>query len=146
MDEDRKGGLLSLTAEVVANYARNNRIRPEELIWLLEEVRTTFARLKSGETVGPAAAAAARKPAVPVNRSVTPDYIYSLEDGQKFRSLKRHLMSAYGMTPQEYRERWNLPPDYPMVAPRYAEQRSQIAKEARAEQLEKQGKRGRGKG
>lgn len=140
MREQEDRGLLPVTAEVVAAYVRGNRIRPEELTKLVEDVGSTFAALE-GNTGTAGARDPGRKPAVPINRSVTPDYIISLEDGRRFKSLKRHLMSAYGLTPEEYRARWNLPPDYPMVAPNYSAKRSAIGRQARAKQLQQEGRK-----
>lgn len=145
MSEQERKGLLPITAEIVAAYVRNNRARPEELVTLIGEVHETFERAAAG---GPAPGGgddrdrAQQRPAVSVKRSVTPDYIISLEDGRKFRSLTRHLMAQYGLTPTEYRIKWNLPPDYPMVAPNYSEKRSRIARQARREQLGQSGGKG----
>lgn len=146
MSEQEDHRLLPITAEVVAAYVRGNRVRPEELTRLVQDVGTTFATLEGLEGPAGAQEQPARKPAVPVSRSVTPDYIISLEDGRRFKSLKRHLMSAYGLTPEQYRARWNLPFDYPMVAPNYSAKRSSIGKQARREQLQKEKNRGRKKG
>lgn len=117
--------LLSLTTEIVAAHVSNNTVALSDLPTLIEQV------YKSLSTVGtePAAAEERPQPAVPVKKSVTPDYIVCLEDGKKLKMLKRHLKTAYDMTPEEYRERWSLPADYPMVAPNYARQRSSLAKQ-----------------
>lgn len=112
-----------LTAEVVAAYVSNNPVPVADLPKLIADVYGALQGL------GRAAQAEEKpKPAVDPKKSVKPDHIVCLEDGQKFKSLKRHLMSHYGMTPEEYRERWNLPVDYPMVAPEYAAKRSALAK------------------
>jgi predicted transcriptional regulator len=115
--------LLELTAEIVAAHVGNNTLPVSELPQLINDVYNTLA------TVGSAPAAPERpQPAVSIKKSVTPDYIVCLEDGKKLKMLKRHLKTAYGMTPDEYRERWGLPSDYPMVAPNYAKHRSNLAK------------------
>ena len=116
--------LLSLTSEIVAAHVSNNTVTVGDLPGLIEQVYKTLS------SVGGSAEPAADKPipAVPVKKSVTPDFIICLEDGKKLKMLKRHLKTAYDMTPDEYRERWGLPSDYPMVAPNYAKQRSKLAK------------------
>ena len=124
---EHSADLRELTAEVVSAYVSNNSVPMSELPSLISQVHSAL-----GSTQGEAAAAqpAERpKPAVPVKKSVTEDYIICLEDGKQFKSLKRHLSSKYDMTPEEYRQRWNLPPDYPMVAPAYAAARSKLARE-----------------
>lgn len=116
--------LLALTTNIVASHVSNNSVASTELPQLIQQV---YAALSSAG--GSAAAAPARpQPAVPIKRSVTPDFIICLEDGKKLKMLKRHLKTRYNMTPDEYRERWDLAPDYPMVAPNYAAQRSTLAK------------------
>jgi predicted transcriptional regulator len=116
---------MQMTAEVVSAYVENNPVPMSELQKLIADVHQALAKL----TGYPVEAEPEKpKPAVNPKRSVTDDYIICLEDGQKFKSLKRHLMSHYGMTPAEYREKWDLPADYPMVAPSYAAQRSALAK------------------
>ena len=115
--------LLALTTEIVAAHVANNTIAAGDLPNLIEQVYSTLATVPSG---GPATER--RQPVTPIKKSVTPNYIVCLEDGKKLKMLKRHLKTSYGMTPQEYRERWGLPPDYPMVAPNYAAQRSALAK------------------
>jgi predicted transcriptional regulator len=118
--------LVELTAEVVSAYVGNNPVAATDLPSLISQVHSALGRTSES---GEAAAAEKPTPAVNPKRSVTRDYIICLEDGKKFKSLKRHLMSHYGMTPEEYREKWGLAPDYPMVAPSYAEQRSRLARE-----------------
>lgn len=117
--------LVQLTADIVSAYVTNNTIEAGQLSKLIEEVHLALVR-------APAAAAEPEKkelvPAVAIRKSVTPDYIVSLEDGRKFKSLKRHLAGTYGMSPDEYRAKWGLPRDYPMVAPNYAKARSDLAK------------------
>jgi predicted transcriptional regulator len=117
--------LLSLTTEIVAAHVSNNTVPLGELPTLIEQVYRSLA------TIGIEAPSAPERPtpAVPVKKSVTPDYIVCLEDGKKLKMLKRHLKTAYDMTPEQYRERWGLPADYPMVAPNYARQRSKLAKQ-----------------
>lgn len=115
--------LLGLTAEIVAAHVGNNSVAVGDLPNLINEVYRTLA------SVGNAPAAPERpQPAVAVKKSVHPDYIICLEDGKKLKMLKRHLKTAYNMTPEEYRDRWGLPADYPMVAPNYAAHRSTLAK------------------
>ncbi|MGH6924096.1 MAG: MucR family transcriptional regulator [Propylenella sp.] len=117
--------IVQLTADIVSAYVSNNAVDAGALSKLIEDVHLALVR-------APAAAAEPEKkplvPAVPIRKSVTPDYIVSLEDGRKFKSLKRHLQGTYGMTPDEYRAKWSLPRDYPMVAPNYAKARSELAK------------------
>jgi predicted transcriptional regulator len=124
-DPNRRSELLTMTAEVVSAYASNNLLAPTQLSEVISTVFTTFAGL---EKTGAGDKIEALKPAVAIRKSVTPDYIVCLEDGKKLKMLKRHLRSTYNMTPDEYRAKWGLPPDYPMVAPNYAEQRSAFAK------------------
>lgn len=116
--------LLELTTEIVVAHVGNNTLPVGDLSALIGDVYRTLSNL--GET--PEAPEAA-KPAVPIKRSVFPDYIVCLENGKKLKMLKRHLKTAYNMTPEEYREKWGLPADYPMVAPNYAKHRSSLAKE-----------------
>lgn len=116
--------LLALTAEIVAAHVSKNTVMVSELPNLIQQVYSSLAH------VGREAPSINRpQPAVPVKKSVTPDYIVCLEDGRKLKMLKRHLKTAYNMTPEEYRDRWGLPADYPMVAPNYAVQRSELAKQ-----------------
>jgi predicted transcriptional regulator len=115
--------LLALTTEIVAAHIANNTMEAGALAPFIQSVFDTLSGLGSEE-----AAPAALTPAVPVKRSVTDDYIVCLEDGKKLKMLKRHLMTAYGMTPEDYRARWGLKPDYPMVAPNYAAKRQELAK------------------
>jgi predicted transcriptional regulator len=128
MEEQVGRDLLELTAQIVAAHVSNNAVGLRELPSLIEQVHRTLAGL-GGATPAPAPVAERPQPAVPVKRSVTDEYLVCLEDGMKLKMLKRHLKTAYDMTPEQYRERWSLPPDYPMVAPSYALRRSSIAKE-----------------
>jgi len=122
-DQSNQNELLALTTEIVAAHVANNTVAVSDLPQLIHEVYRTLS------SVGTAPAALERpQPAVPVKKSVTPDYIICLEDGKKLKMLKRHLKTAYNMTPEEYRERWGLLADYPMVAPNYALHRSSLAK------------------
>ncbi len=117
--------ILKLAADVVSAYVSNNPIPVSEVPSMIKSVHSTLGGLVGtvpGETT------TNQKPAVPIKRSVTPDYIVCLEDGKKLKMLKRYLRSNYNMTPEEYRAKWGLPADYPMVAPNYAAQRSEFAK------------------
>jgi predicted transcriptional regulator len=117
--------LPTLTTQIVAAYVSNNPVPVGELPGLIRQVHTALVNVGA-----PAEVSAERpQPAVPIKRSVTPDYIICLEDGKKLKMLKRHLKTAFNMSPEEYRERWDLPADYPMVAPNYATQRSRLAKQ-----------------
>jgi predicted transcriptional regulator len=123
--EHQNADLIELSSEIVAAYVGHNALSPTDLPKLIAEV---YAALK-GLGAGPAASEAeAPKPAVPVRRSINPDYLICLEDGKKFKSLKRHLMTHHHLTPLQYREKWGLPADYPMVAPNYSATRSSLAK------------------
>jgi len=117
--------LLRLTARIVASYVGNNSLTAEQVP---EIVRTVSTALRQVEQGAGGAEKTAAKPAVPIRRSITPDYIICLEDGRKLKMLKRHLRTTFGMTPDEYRARWGLPADYPMVAPNCAKRRSEFAK------------------
>ncbi len=116
--------MLELTTEIVAAHVGNNPIAASDLPGLIQSVYRTLMSVGTSPT-----AVERPKPAVPIKRSIFPDYIVCLEDGKKLKMLKRHLKTAYDMTPEEYRERWGLPADYPMVAPNYAQHRSNLAKE-----------------
>lgn len=122
-DQPSQTELLELTAEIVSAHASNNKVASEDLPNVIQQVFGTLSEL--GATGVPAEVP---DPAVPVNKSITPDYIVCLEDGKKLKMLKRHLNTSYNMTPEQYRERWGLPADYPMVAPNYAKRRSTLAK------------------
>lgn len=126
-EQNNQTSYIALAAEIVSAYVSNNVLPASELPGLIGEVHAALIGIR---TVAPGRAAApdAPRPAVPARKSVTDDYIVCLEDGKKFKSLKRHLRTQYDMTPEEYREKWGLPPDYPMVAPNYAQARSQLAK------------------
>lgn len=115
--------LLELTSEIVAAHASNNTVPARDLPEIIKAVFSTLSALGQDQIEGERP-----EPAVAIKKSVTPDYIICLEDGKKLKMLKRHLNTAYGMSPEEYRERWGLPGDYPMVAPNYAKKRSSLAK------------------
>ena len=117
--------LLRMTAEVVSAYVSNNNLPTGQLADVIQSVYNSLRGLEAPMAEPPAEPL---KPAVPVRKSVTPEYLVCLEDGKKLKMLKRHLRSTYNMTPDEYRAKWGLAADYPMVAPRYAEQRSEFAK------------------
>jgi predicted transcriptional regulator len=125
-DQPNHTDLLALTTEIVSSHVANNSISQNEVTGLIEQVYRTLSNLGSGAVT---VSGDRPQPSVPVKKSVTPDYIICLEDGKKLKMLKRHLKTAYDMTPEEYRERWGLPADYPMVAPNYAKQRSRLAKD-----------------
>jgi predicted transcriptional regulator len=117
---------VELAAEIVSAYVSNNSVPSSELPALLSDVHAAIVRVASGAQQVVVEAA---KPAVPPKKSITSDYIVCLEDGRKFKSLKRHLRTQYNLSPEEYREKWGLPSDYPMVAPAYAKARSALAKQ-----------------
>lgn len=117
--------LIALTADIVAAHVSNNNVEVAELPTLIQNVHGALARLGAP----PAEPQPRQQPAVSVRASVKPDYVVCLEDGKKLKMLKRHLMTHYQLTPEQYRAKWNLPADYPMVAPNYAEQRRSLAKQ-----------------
>ena len=124
-EQAEKPRLIDNTTRIVESYVSNNQIDIKDLSLLISEVHTALCRLSEDQ---PAPERAELKPAVPKKKSVMPDYIICLEDGKKFKSLKRHLRTHYNLSPEEYREKWDLPHDYPMVAPNYARARSELAK------------------
>lgn len=123
MDDQRD--LVGMAAKIVSAYVSANQVAPQDIPSL---IRTVHAALNEVAGSPVAAVEASQEPAVAVKKSITPDYIICLEDGKKFKSLKRHLRTRYSMTPDEYRSKWGLPHDYPMVAPNYAKERSNLAK------------------
>ncbi len=123
---DDKAEITEMTAEIVSAYVSNNAIATADIPNLIQSV---YRALSSVTTSAEAVEAAPREPAVPVRRSITPDFLICLEDGRKFKSLKRHLRTKYNMSPDEYRAKWGLAKDYPMVAPNYAKARSDLAKQ-----------------
>jgi predicted transcriptional regulator len=116
---------MRMTTDIVSSFVSNNTVSSDELSDLIRSVHRTLVGLTAS---GAAAPAERPKPAVPVNRSIHNDYIVCLEDGKKLKMLKRYLRSTYNISPDDYRKRWGLPPDYPMVAPSYAARRSEFAK------------------
>lgn len=121
-DNARKAGLLELTSEIVAAHVANNSVAVGDLPKLIHDVHQALANVNDGQ------GGDRPTPAVPIKKSITSDYLVCLEDGKKLKMLKRHLKTAYGMSPEQYRTRWGLPADYPMVAPTYASHRSNLAK------------------
>jgi predicted transcriptional regulator len=126
-DQTTHSDLLALTTEIVSSHVSNNTVSQNDISSLIEQVFRTLSGLGTGGSI--AVSGDRPLPAVAIKKSVTPDFIVCLEDGKKLKMLKRHLKTAYDMTPEEYRERWGLPADYPMVAPNYAKQRSRLAKD-----------------
>jgi predicted transcriptional regulator len=125
-DSAGDGTYIQLTANIVSAYVSNNTVPSGEIPSLINQVYSALMRVSGGHASAPAEPL---KPAVSVKRSITPEYLVCLEDGKKFKSLKRHLRTQYDRTPEKYREKWGLPADYPMVAPNYAAARSQLAKQ-----------------
>ncbi len=123
-DQNNSAELLKLTAEIVAAHVSNNTLPASELPQLISQVHASLSDTGKARSTEERPA-----PAVPVKKSVMPDHIVCLEDGKKLKMLKRHLKTSYDLTPEQYRERWGLPADYPMVAPNYAKRRSALAKE-----------------
>jgi predicted transcriptional regulator len=117
--------LVVITTGIVANYVGNNTVPTSELPALIASVQAALVKLQSGAVEE---TAKVLTPAISIKKSITPDYIICLEDGKKFKSLKRHLRTQYDLSPDDYRAKWGLPPDYPMVAPNYAQARSDLAK------------------
>jgi predicted transcriptional regulator len=122
---DDKSDLLDMTAAIVSAYVGANTMTATDVPTLIRQVHGALAAIGGPAEAAPAAP---KEPAVPVKRSIAPDHLVCLEDGRKFKSLKRHLRTKYDMSPEEYRAKWNLPKDYPMVAPNYAKARSELAK------------------
>jgi predicted transcriptional regulator len=122
---DQRTDLVEMTVDIVSAYVGANQVPPQDLPAL---IRTVYGALKDVGVGVSVTVEPALEPAVPIKRSVTPEFIVCLEDGKKFKSLKRHLRTRYGMTPEDYRAKWGLSHDYPMVAPNYAKERSDLAK------------------
>jgi predicted transcriptional regulator len=145
-EKSSREDILRMAVDVVAAYVSKNPLPAGQIPEVIHTVFSSLSYLENGQ---PEVKAEAPRPAVPVKKSVTPDYIICLEDGKKLKMLKRHLRTTYNMTPDEYRAKWNLPPDYPMVAPNYAAQRSDFAKKiglgrkAAPEAAERRGRRAR---
>jgi predicted transcriptional regulator len=125
-DTSGSNNFIELAADIVSAYVSNNSVPASDLPSLISDVHSALLRVTAGTVIIPVEAP---KPAVPTKKSITNEFIVCLEDGRKFKSLKRHLRTQYNMSPDEYREKWGLPPDYPMVAPNYAKARSNLAKE-----------------
>lgn len=124
-EEISREDLLVLTTDIVSSYLSNNSVSADDIPGLIDVVYKSLSTVDGSERQ----MADRPQPAVPIKRSITPDFLICLEDGKKLKMLKRHLKTAYNMSPEEYRERWGLPADYPMVAPNYAEKRSKLAKD-----------------
>lgn len=124
-DKVTREDMLRMTVDVVAAYLSNNQVASTQISDVIQGVYASLSELEVGQAE---ARPEPQKPAVPIRKSILPDYIVCLEDGKKLKMLKRHLQTTYGMTPEEYRAKWGLPADYPMVAPNYAQQRSEFAK------------------
>ncbi len=124
-EQSKPNEILELATNIVAAHVSNNVVAVQDLPKLIREVYSSLSQVQQGGQESQERPT----PAVPIKKSVTPDYIICLEDGKKLKMLKRHLKTVYNMTPEEYREKWGLPSDYPMVAPNYAKQRSRLAKE-----------------
>ena len=118
--------LIELSADIVCAYVSNNSLSPTEVTDFIQNVHASLSAIESGRTKN---FATDLKPAVSIKKSLTPEYIICLEDGKKFKSLKRHIRTHYDLSPEEYREKWGLPPSYPMVAPSYSRVRSKLARE-----------------
>ncbi|MBS7739347.1 MAG: MucR family transcriptional regulator [Chelatococcus sp.] len=140
-DAETSPNYVELTADIVSAYVSNNTVGPSELATMIGEVHAALARVTSSPVEEPVEAP---KPAISIRKSITPDYLICLEDGKKFKSLKRHLRTQYDITPEQYREKWGLPSDYPMVAPNYAKARSQLAKDMGLGQQRRKRRGGRG--
>lgn len=125
-DSTASANFIELTAEIVSAYVSNNTVSAAEIPSLISQVYSALSRVSGKPGESPAEPL---KPAVSVKKSITPEHLVCLEDGKKFKSLKRHLRTQYNMTPEQYREKWSLGADYPMVAPNYAAARSQLAKQ-----------------
>jgi predicted transcriptional regulator len=125
LEDSSQPVLVELTAKIVSAYVSNNSVIASELPHLISETHAALSRASGGAL---SVEREEQKPKVPVKKSVMPDYLICLEDGKKFKSLKRHLRTHYNLSPEEYREKWGLPHDYPMVAPNYARARSDLAK------------------
>lgn len=123
---DETSELLEMTADIVSAYVGNNSVEAEALPGVIQSIHAALAMVKAG---GAQPEPEPQEPAVPIRRSITPDFLICLEDGRKFKSLKRHLRTKYDMSPEDYRAKWGLPKDYPMVAPNYAKARSELAKQ-----------------
>jgi len=137
MSEPAGKGFVEMAAGIVSAYVSNNTVPPSEIPGLIAQVHAALLRVATGAEQP----VESTRPAVPVKKSMTSEYLVCLEDGKRFKSLKRHLRSRYNMSPEQYREKWGLPADYPMVAPNYAVARSQLAKKMGLGQQRRRGKR-----
>ncbi len=126
MEDSNGTRMIELATDIVAAYVAHNAVPAGDLPSLIKAIHGSLDRMHLGPAPEPVVEA--QQPAVSIKKSVTDDYIVCLEDGRKFKSLKRHLQSAYGLSPEQYRAKWNLPRDYPMVAPAYATKRSELAR------------------
>jgi predicted transcriptional regulator len=126
MAQNGDGNFIALTADIVSAYLSHNSVAASEISGLINQVHSALVRVSGSQSES---TPEPLKPAISIKKSITPEYLVCLEDGKKFKSLKRHLRTQYNLTPEQYRDKWNLPPDYPMVAPNYAAARSQLAKE-----------------
>jgi predicted transcriptional regulator len=138
MSDSGAASYIELTADIVSAFVANNTVSSADIPSLISDIHSALVRVSAGQDIPVVSEPA--KPAVPIKKSITNDYIICLEDGKKFKSLKRHLRTAYNMSPEQYREKWGLPQDYPMVAPNYAEARSQLAKQMGLGQKRKRGR------
>ena len=125
-DNTGSSNFIELTAGIVSAFVSNNSVAAGDIPALINQVHSALLRVSSGVKETPSEPL---KPAVSVKKSITPEYLICLDDGKKFKSLKRHLRTQYNVTPEQYREKWGLPADYPMVAPNYAAARSKLAKD-----------------
>ncbi len=123
---EEKSEVIEMTADIVSAYVGNNSVAAADLPALIQSIHGALANVSIGVDV---VDVTPKEPAVPIKRSITPEFLICLEDGRKFKSLKRHLRTKYNISPEEYREKWSLPKDYPMVAPSYAKARSDLAKQ-----------------
>jgi predicted transcriptional regulator len=138
MSDSGAANYIELTADIVSAYVANNTVSSGDIPSLISDIHSALVRVSAGQEI--AVVLEPAKPAVSIKKSITNDYIICLEDGKKFKSLKRHLRTSYNMSPEQYREKWGLPQDYPMVAPNYAEARSQLAKQMGLGQKRKRGR------
>ena len=138
MSDSGMQNYIELAADIVSAYVSNNSVPASDLPGLINDVHAALLRVTSGAAP---IVTEAPKPAVPIKKSITNDYIICLEDGKQFKSLKRHLRTQYNMSPEDYREKWGLGPDYPMVAPNYAKARSHLAKQMGLGQQRRRGRK-----
>jgi len=137
-ESNLNANFIDLAADIVSAYVSNNSVPASDLPALISDIHSALVRVSGGQALP---SLESPKPAVPAKKSVTNEHIICLEDGKKFKSLKRHLRTQYNMSPEQYREKWGLPADYPMVAPHYAAARSQLAKQMGLGQQRRKAKR-----